>query len=443
MKSIIKYYLFLTSLILGSCTSGENEINPEDSLPQNIFTDPRDGNVYKTVKIGNQHWFAENLRYMGDLSQIVSPQAWSSIKFDENLFIGQQAAWSYYENDPKNDSLYGKLYNWHAVRSNKICPPGWHVPTNYEWYVLREFLGGYLEAEIKLKATSGWSAINNDSTNQSGFTGRPGGERNREGIFKGLGNEGKWWSYFAESFGYLLYNVQGWSLSSNEAGFMNRNYDLSVGLSCRCIENVLAKPRQNTLTDVRDGNVYEIVKIGNQTWFAENLRFAGNIPDVVSNLAWRAIYNNGLLNDKPAWCHYFNDPNLDAVYGKLYNWYAVKTGTLCPPGWHIPTDEEWTTLSDFLGGKEIAGSKMKSVSGFVYFLSYPLSTNESGFTGLPGGKRDSQFLNFTSIENRGSWWSSTNQYGNTAESRSLDQRALLSSGSDHFSNGLSCRCVMN
>lgn len=218
MKNILPFYIIFIILILGSCTFGENESNPKNSLPENVFTDPRDGNVYKTVKIGGQKWFAENLRYSGDIPQVVSQQAWASIKFDQDLLIGQQAAWSYYENDPKNDSLYGKLYNWHAVRSNKICPSGWHIPTGYDWYVLREFLGGYEEAENKMKTTSGWKIINNNSTNSSGFTARPSGVRTSEGVFKDLGERTIWWNYFSRNSQF----VGGFSLSNSEVGLLTK-----------------------------------------------------------------------------------------------------------------------------------------------------------------------------------------------------------------------------
>lgn len=112
------------------------------------------------------------------------------------------------------------------------------------------------------------------------------------------------------------------------------------------------------IKDTRDGNEYKTVKIGTQTWFAENLRYAGSIPQVASQEAWAAIWNNGNPTGQPAWAYNNNDANSIAVDGKLYNWYAVNTGSLCPPGWHIPTDAEWATLITYLGGGAVAGGKL-------------------------------------------------------------------------------------
>lgn len=199
-------------------------------------------------------------------------------------------------------------------------------------------------------------------------------------------------------------------------------------------------PENGTFTDPRDGNVYKIVKIGTQTWFAENLRYAGDIPQVVSNEAWAAIWNNGNPTNQPAWAyHDENDPNNNAVYGKLYNWYAVNTGTLCPSGWHIPTDEEWTTLANYLGGPGVAGGKMKSVTDWE--APNHGATNISGFTGLPGGRRGKEG-GFTPLEIIGHWWSSSPFNSSFALSRYLTRldRNLFRS-SYYLADGMSCRCL--
>jgi uncharacterized protein (TIGR02145 family) len=198
-------------------------------------------------------------------------------------------------------------------------------------------------------------------------------------------------------------------------------------------------PEFDTIMDPRDGNEYKTVKIGNQVWFAENLRYAGNIPQVASAQAWSAIYNSGNPTGQPAWAYYNNDPNNDATYGKLYNWYAVNTGTLCPPGWHIPTDQEWTVLTNYLGGPEVAGGKMKSVTGWD--APNIGATNESGFTGLPGGSRHI-YGGFGGLGSAGDWWSSSPNGAYAAWlcflSRS-DERVYR----NYYSRtlGLSCRCL--
>lgn len=135
-----------------------------------------------------------------------------------------------------------------------------------------------------------------------------------------------------------------------------------------------------------DGNGYYSVKIGTQTWLSENLkttRFNDNssIPLVSDSITWLSLTS-------PAYCWYKNDESDNKpVYGALYNWYTVNTGKLCPIGWHVPTSDEFTTLTDFLGGISIAGGKIKE-AGIGHWLSPNTSaTNESGFTALPAGQR--------------------------------------------------------
>ncbi len=156
------------------------------------YTDPRDGNVYKTVKIGTQTWFAENLRYAGNIPQVASKEEWLKIYYNKT----SQPAWVYYNNDPNYNSVYGKLYNWYAVNTGSLCPQGWHIPTFEEWKYLRDFLGGYLVGGGKMKSQTGWNAPNQGATNESGFSGLPGGERyfNSNAAFYGLGKYGFWWS---------------------------------------------------------------------------------------------------------------------------------------------------------------------------------------------------------------------------------------------------------
>ena len=147
------------------------------------------------------------------------------------------------------------------------------------------------------------------------------------------------------------------------------------------------------------------VKIGTQVWMAENLNVATfrngePIPEAKTDEEW----NKALVNHQPAWCYYNNDPVNGKKYGKLYNWYAVNDPRgLAPRGWHIPTSDEWTTLSDFLGGDDNAGTKMKSKTGWKVGCN---GTNSSGFNGLPGGWRYNDGI-FSDIGTHGFWWSST------------------------------------
>jgi uncharacterized protein (TIGR02145 family) len=159
----------------------------------------------------------------------------------------------------------------------------------------------------------------------------------------------------------------------------------------------------------QQGNTYKTIVIGAQEWMAENLKTSiyrnGDAIANVTDNNW-----SGLITG--AWCYYNNDSQYDCPYGKLYNWYAVDDSrNLCPTGWHVPTDAEWTTLTDFLGGLGVAGGKLKS-TGLQYWISPNqfVATNESGFSGLPGGYLDFSFNNnrvFAAVGRLGCWWSST------------------------------------
>ena len=146
----------------------------------------------------------------------------------------------------------------------------------------------------------------------------------------------------------------------------------------------------------------QTVTIGSQVWTSKNLdvatyRNGDVIPQVQDPNAWENLTTG-------AWCYYDNDASNGTKYGKLYNWYAVNDPRgLAPKGYHIPTDAEWTQLSDYLGGESEAGTKMKSTSGWVENGN---GTNSSGFSGLPGGYRYYDGT-FDDIGDYGYWWSST------------------------------------
>ncbi|MBM3433123.1 MAG: hypothetical protein FJX92_09060 [Bacteroidetes bacterium] len=130
------------------------------------------------------------------------------------------------------------------------------------------------------------------------------------------------------------------------------------------------------------------VTIGKQVWMTQNLdvdkfRNGEVIPEAKTDGEWKAYADAG----EAAWCYYENDPANGEIYGKLYNWYAVSDSRgLAPVGYHIPSDAEWTLLTDYSGGAEKAGAKMKSKQGWAEDGN---GTNSSGFSGLPGGNRNS------------------------------------------------------
>jgi uncharacterized protein (TIGR02145 family) len=152
----------------------------------------------------------------------------------------------------------------------------------------------------------------------------------------------------------------------------------------------------------------QTVTIGTQVWMTKNLdistfRNGAPIPQARTDEEWRKAWQKG----QPAWCYYDNDRANGAKYGKLYNWYAViDSRGLAPVGYHIPSDAEWTKLIDYLGGKDVAGTKMKSKSGWQFGWEFEGNgTNTSGFLALPGGARnESGQFGFT-LYTHGMWWS--------------------------------------
>ena len=142
-----------------------------------------------TVKIGTQTWTTKNLEVTtyrnGDvIPQVQDASAWTSLT---------TGAWCYYNNDASNGTKYGKLYNWYAVNDPRgLAPKGFHIPSDAEWTVLTDYLGGTAAAGTKMKSSTGWDA-NGNGTNSSGFAGFPGGYRLYYGTFDYVGSYGFWW----------------------------------------------------------------------------------------------------------------------------------------------------------------------------------------------------------------------------------------------------------
>ena len=182
------------------------------------------------------------------------------------------------------------------------------------------------------------------------------------------------------------------------------------------------------------------VTIGYQVWMIKNLdvatfRNGDPIPEAKTAEEWKEAGEN----QQPAWCYYDNDPANGTKYGKLYNWYAVNDARrLAPKGYHIPTHAEWTTLTTYLGGEKVAGTKIKSTSGLY---GNGNGTNSIGFNGLPGGNRSSSGA-FNYIGDGGYWWSSTETNTYDAELPSLSYfSGDVYSLNNNKGGGLSVRCL--
>jgi uncharacterized protein (TIGR02145 family) len=164
------------------------------------------------------------------------------------------------------------------------------------------------------------------------------------------------------------------------------------------------KAGTDTVSDI-DGNIYETVIIGTQWWMAENLkvtkyRNGEDIPKVTDGPTWAGLSTG-------AYCEYGNDTGNVATYGRLYNWFAIDDSRkIAPTGWHVPTESEIQALYNYLGGKLVAGGKLKEIGTTHWVSPNDGATNETGFTGLPGGARDSDG-SFIYLYNYGDFWSAT------------------------------------
>ena len=209
------------------------------------FIDSRDGNEYNWVQIGDQVWMAENLAYLPSVNMVADGS--------------EDAAGSYYYvygydgtnvADAKatdNYATYGVLYNWTAAMNGEassttnpsgiqgVCPAGWHLPSDAEWTVLTDYLGGELVAGGKLKetGTTHWASPNTGATNETGFTALPGGYRDLDGAFYSIGYHGGWWSATESSATSAWNRFMSGSISS-----VDRDYDSKeVGFSVRCVRD--------------------------------------------------------------------------------------------------------------------------------------------------------------------------------------------------------------
>ena len=227
MKKQTPFFLLLVVLsVLAGCTT--SPVTNPFVCGTSTVTDT-DGNVYHTVSIGSQCWTVENLKTtkFNDGTAILTG-------LDSAAWVNNTTgAYSIYKDNPTNDTLYGKLYNWSAVNTGKLAPTGWHVPDTTEWNTVATTLGGADVAGGKMKSTSSlWQATNVGATNSSGFTGLPGGNRSRNGYFNNP-YLGTWWTTTAAS----AVNAYLRNLYSPSTALGFPNYTKELGCSIRCIKD--------------------------------------------------------------------------------------------------------------------------------------------------------------------------------------------------------------
>ena len=193
------------------------------------------------VIIGNQEWNTENLNV--ETFRNGDPIPWAITNEDwQEAGDRKQPAWCYYENDPKNEEKYGKLYNWYAVNDKRgLAPNGFHIPSDKEWQILIDYLGGETDAAEKMKKTSysvahGWFFNSGKLTNISGFSGDYGFERYPDGTFMSLsGGDSYWWSSTDNNSNNAWIRSISYNIWNN--GIDRYDSDKKCGYSVRCIKD--------------------------------------------------------------------------------------------------------------------------------------------------------------------------------------------------------------
>lgn len=216
--------LFAVAVLFLTCLTGCHRNSVKDI----------EGNVYNTVTIGTQVWMTENLKTTkyndgSEIPKVTDNETWAALK---------TPAYSWYNNDSaQNKKEYGAIYNWYAVNTNKLCPTGWHVPSDPEWMTLTNFLEqDFRGAGGKLKeaGTAHWKSPNSGATNESGFTALPGGYRSLEGVFNFQGVSAYWWSSTEYNESSILF----WNVRYKNGNFYRIRSEKYCGFSVRCVRDL-------------------------------------------------------------------------------------------------------------------------------------------------------------------------------------------------------------
>jgi uncharacterized protein (TIGR02145 family) len=230
MKNMMIFFFFTMIFVIGCSDNSTN--NPDNTVTDTVFTDARDGKKYAIVKINSQVWMSENLNTStyrnGDpIRYARTPEEWLDAD------TRQEGVWCYYDNDPKNGELYGKLYNWYAVNDSRgLAPIGYHIPSDVEWTILIDFLGGKDIAGRMMKSKTGWDN-NGNGNSTSGFNGLPGGNCDYMKNFYNITGVGNWWSSSEEDAGNALSRNLGYANSEVKRYINYKN----SGLSVRCLKD--------------------------------------------------------------------------------------------------------------------------------------------------------------------------------------------------------------
>lgn len=458
-----------------------------------------DGNVYNTVKIGEQCWMKENLRvkhYVG------------GTEIPEGTSVSYETAYRYCPNgDSTLVNTYGYLYNWKAVMHNSsssnnnpsgiqgICPTGWHVPSVDEWEILFSPLyhqeeytcGGGLNIAKALSDSTGWKnstvecAIGNNVSmnNVTGFSAAPAGRY--YGQYDMYQELGIYWTT-AE---YNTTMATNYNFVYSYGSVSPANYDKNIGMSVRCLKddpnsanpenptsggtttNGVPCPNAPTVTDV-DGNTYNTIQFGTQCWMAENLR-------TIPINATYGVQGNTIRDAVDIGYYYYpnNSDELVSQYGLLYNWTAATGGTndfqgtvqgVCPDGWHLPGYADYSQFRQYMDtvtynnvangyrcnisfsiAKSLAHASNWVESDIVCTPGNNVSTNNaSGFDAPASGYV--WYANYVDYNKRATFWTATEHNNDVTAGYYFGinhdkEDAYLSF--DNKGNGRSVRCVRN
>jgi len=349
------------------------------------FKDARDGKTYKTVKIGSQTWMAENLTYQAEGGS--------------------------------------GLYDW--ATAIKACPDGWHLPSEEEWKALIDFAGGEI-AGRKLKAKNGWEKwdCENTTMDDRGRTIKVSKCNSDNYGFSALpktnnGDAGAWWT----ASNYCL--VTGGTavamfMRHNFENVLQSTYDQSKAFNVRCIKGAEKLPSIVPGPSVHyNGETYETVIIGSQTWFKRNLNY-----DVKGS----KCYNNDRENCEK--------------YGRLYDWATAMK--VCPSGWHLPSDADWDKLLYYVDGKSSTNSHYTSKTAGRYLKATSGWSGDGngqdiyGFAALPGG--GTYDGKFGSVGYGGGWWTASEDGNKFVFRRGMSCSSIVGSEIQKKSDLSSVRC---
>ena len=463
----------LGNIEMSSDSTRDSYLNPK--IKYDSIVDSRDGQVYKTVKIGDQVWMAQNLNYADSVkTPSLKGRSWC------------------FENDSTNCLTYGRLYTWAAaVDSQGICPEGWHLPNKSEWELLVETVGS--QSGSKLKSLAGWSYDGN-GVDEFGFSALPAGyrlyaeslecgpiktSRCASNEFVGIGIDANLWT----ATEYNTKEAYYFHLGDDREDALLKPHEQTYGISVRCVKGKLVAlassssvassssssalwteaqssssfvfdlsvPKEvylnpdiqyGSLVDSRDNQTYKTVQIGDQVWMAQNLNYASE--------------GSSCFNDTAAYCE---------LFGRLYYWSAAmdSVGTwsdngkgcgfkksctptypvrgVCPEGWHLPSAEEFETLVATIGGLDSASIKLMSPLGWYdHFMTRQFNPNNStGFSAIAAGGKSTE-SGYWGIGRGAGFFSSTDY--NTYNARNMSLYPGEPAVGTNSKNGMeSVRCV--